>query len=270
MKSLIPGLILHFLLFLLVKQSFAQGKEDMIGVSFGAGNFHITDAHSSPLIFRGTGIAPSITWQHTGARYGQNAEGSFFYSNLSSSSDNFSTENFRGRFRYTFLYKTSDTLSVKRGFEFSFGASVTSFYCKSDYYFYIRSMRARAIASWYWSQSVDLALQLNYFFSDRNYLGLQLNSPIISSVSRPPYSSSGSYDYDENDWIIKPFGTTVFFPGNLSVNTNLFYQAPVSPKLSIRFNWEFYYLNYTGTDDICMYMNNFRVGIFYLLKKSHD
>ncbi len=270
MKSLIPRFILHFLFLLFVKQSFAQGKEDLIGVSFGAGNFHITDEHTSPLIFRGTGIAPSINWQHIGVRFSHYAEGSCFYDNLSSSSDNFSTENFRGRFRYTFLYKTSDTLSVKRRFEFSFGASVTSFYCKSDYYFYIRTMRARAIASWYWSQSVDLALQLNYFFSDRNYLGLQINSPLISSVSRPPYSSSGNYDYEENDWIIKPFGATVFFPLNLSVNTNMFYQVTVSPKLSIRFNWEFYYLNYTEPDDICMYMNNFRLGILYLLNKSHE
>ena len=248
--------------------SFAQKSNDLIGLSFGVSNFHITDEHTSPLIFRGTGLAPSINWQHVGVRNSHYAEGSFFFNKLSSSSDNFSTENFRGRFRYSFLHKTSDSLSVNRRLEFSFGGSVTSFYCKSDYFFELRTIRARAIESWYLSQSIDIALQLNYFFSDRNYLGLQIYSPLISNVSRPPFSSSGNYDYDENDWIIKPFGKTVLFPQNLSVNTNMIYQVPVSPKLSIRFNWEFYYMKYTYPDDIGMYMNNFRLGIFYLINKK--
>jgi hypothetical protein len=268
MKSLIPGLNLLLLLFLIGNSSFAQKKNDLIGLSFGASNFHITDEHTSPLIFRGTGIAPSISWQHTGARNSHYAEGSIFYDNLSSSSDNFSTENFRGRFRYSFLHNTSDSLSVNKRLEFSFGGSVTSFYCKSDYFFDLRTNRARAIESWYLSHSIDIALQLNYFFSDRNYLGLQIFSPLISNVSRPPYSPSGDYDYDKNDWIIKPFGKTVLFPQNFSVNTNMVYQLPVSAKLSIRVNWEFYYMKYTDPDDIGMYMNNFRVGIFYLFNKK--
>ena len=268
MKSLSLILLLQFLQ--LWNSSFAQKKDDLFGVSFGVSNFHITDEHTSPLIFRGTGIAPSINWQHSGIRYSHYAEGSFYYDNLFSSSDNFRTENFRGKFRYSLLYKLSDSLSVNRHPEFSFGLSATSFYCKSDYYFDMRTIQARSISSWYWSHSIDLALQLNYFFSERNYLGLQISSPLISSVSRPPYSSSGNYDYDENDWIINPFGRTVFFPQNLSVNTNMVYQVPVSTKLSIRFNWEFYYMKYTEPDDIGMYMNNFRLGIFYLLNKSHE
>jgi hypothetical protein len=268
MKSLIHSLYLLLLLLLMSNSSFAQNKKDLIGLSFGASNFHIADEHTSPLIFRGTGIAPSVTWQHTGIRNSQYAEGSFFYDNLSSSSDNFITENFMGRFRYSFLHKTSDSLSVKQRFEFSIGGSLTSFYCKSDYYFDMRNIRARSIASWYWSHSLDLAVQLNYFFSERNYLGLQIFSPLISNVSRPPYSSSGSYDYVTNEWVIKPFGRTVLFPQNFSVNTNMVYQLPVSAKLSIRLNWEFYFMNYTDPDDIGMYMNNFRIGIFYLLNKK--
>ncbi len=268
MKSLVPCLILSLQFLVLSNSSYSQGKSDLIGLSFGASNFHITDEHTSPLIFRGTGIAPSVNWQHIGVRNSQYAEGSFFYDNLSSSSDNFNTENFRGRFRYTFLHKASDSLSVNKRLEFSFGGSVTSFYCKSDYYFDMQTITARSIASWYWSHSIDLAVQLNYFFSDRNYLGLQIFTPLISNVSRPPYSPSGNYDYVRNEWIIKPFGNTVLFPKNFSVNTNMSYQLPVSAKLSMRLNWEFYYMKYTDPDDIGMYMNNFRVGIFYLLNKK--
>lgn len=268
MKSLIPGLLLFLQFLLLSNSSYSQEKNDLIGLSFGASNFHITDEHTSPLIFRGTGIAPSVNWQHIGVRNSHYAEGSFFYDNLSSSSDNFSTENFRGRFRYSFLHKTADSLSVNKRLEFSFGGSVTSFYCKSDYFFDMRTIRARSIASWYLSQSIDMALKLNYFFSERNYLGLQIFSPLISNVSRPPYSPSGNYDYVTNEWIIKPFGRTVLFPQNFSVNTNMVYQLPVSAKLSIRLNWEFYYMKYTDPDDIGMYMNNFRLGIFYLLNKK--
>jgi len=270
MKSFIPGLILFLQFLLLSNTSYSQGKNNLIGLSFGASNFHITDDHTSPLIFRGTGIAPSVNWQYNGVRNSQYAEGSFYYDNLSSSSDNFSTENFRGRFRYSFLHRTSDSLSVNKRLEFSFGGSVTSFYCKSDYYFDMRTFRARSIASWYWSHSIDLAVQLNYFFSGRNFLGLQLFSPLIGNVSRPPYSPSGNYDYSRNEWVIKPFGRTVLFPKNFSVNTNMIYQLPVSAKLSIRLNWEFYYMKYSDPDDIGMYMNNFRAGIFYLLNRSHE
>ena len=268
MKSLIPCLILSVQFLLLCNSSYSQEKNDLIGLSFGASNFHITDEHTSPLIFRGTGIAPSLSWQHIGVRNSQYAEGSFFYNNLSMSSDNFVTENFRGRFRYAFLHKTSDSLSVNNRLEFSFGGSVTSFYCKSDYYFEMRTIKARSIASWYWSHSVDLALQLNYYFSDRKYIGLQIFSPLISNVSRPPYSPSGNYDYATNEWIVKPIGRTVLFPRNFSVNSNMVYQLPVSAKLSIRLNWEFFYMKYTKPDDIGLYMNNFRIGIFYILNKK--
>jgi hypothetical protein len=266
MKSLKPGFNLLFLFLLMANPSFSQEKIDLIGLSFGASNFHMTDEHATPLIFRGTGIAPSVNWQHTRGRNSHYVEGSFFFDNLSSSSDNFSTENFRGRFRYSFLHATSDSLSVNKPLEFSFGGSVTSFYCKSDYFFELGSAPARAIESWYLSHSIDLALQLNYFFSERNFLGLQLFLPLISSISRPAFSPSGGYDYDENDWIIEPFGKTVLFP--FSVNTNMFYQLPVSAKLSMRLNWEFYYTKYTDPDEIGMYMNNFRVGIVYLLNKK--
>jgi hypothetical protein len=268
MKFLHRCQILLPILLLMCHSSLAQKNNDLIGLSIGASNFHITDDHTSPLIFRGTGIAPSINWQHVGVRNNHYAEGSFFYADLSSSSDNFSTENFRGRFRYSFLHKTSDSLTINKGFEFSFGGSVTSFYCKSDYYFNLRTIRARSIESWYLSQSIDISLQLNYFFSDRNYFGLQIFSPLISSVSRPAYSPSGGYDYAENDWIIKPFGRIELFPKNFSVNMNMIYQIPVSTKLGIRFNWEFYIMKYSVPDDIGMYMNNFRIGIFYFLNKK--
>lgn len=263
MKS--PSLNLILLVLLSFQTAFAQTKNDLIGLSFGPGNFHITDEHSSHLIFRGTGIAPSINWQHIYVRNSHYAEGCFFYANLSSSADNFSTENFRGRFRYTFFHTTADSLTVKRRFVFYYGGSVTSFYCKSDYYFDMRTIRARSIASWYLSHSLDLAFQLHYYLSGRDYFGFQINSTLISNVARPPFSSSGDYDYDENDWIIKPFGRTVFFPQNPSVNTNMFYQVPVSPRLNIRFNWEFYYMKYFEPDDIGIYMNNFKLGIYYLI-----
>lgn len=266
MKSLSLILLLQFLL--LSNSSFSQNKNDMIGLSFGAGNFHITDEHTSPLIFRGTGVAPSINWQHIGARNYHYVEGAYYYDNLSSSSDNFSTENFRGRFRYSFLHRTSDSLSVNKRLEFLFGGSLTSFYCKSDYYFDMRTIRARSLASWYWSHSIDLALQLNYYFSDRKYLGLQFFAPVISNVVRPHFSPGDDYDYVKNDYIIKPFGRTLLFPKNFSINTNIVYQVPVSTKLSFRLNWEFYYMKYTDPDDIGMYMNNFRLGMLYLLNKK--
>lgn len=268
MKLLLTIQFLLLLFLLTCHSSVAQKKNDQIGISFGGSNFHITDDHTSPLIFRGTGIAPSINWQHIGKRNSQYAEGSFSFANLSSSTDNFRTENFRGRFRYSFLHKSSDSIIADKGFEFSYGGSVTSFYCKSDYFFDLRTTRGRAIESWYLSQSIDMSLQLNYFFSDKNYLGLQIFSPLISSVSRPFYSPSGGYDYAENDWIIKPIGRIELFPKNFSVNINLIYQVPVSTNLGIRINWEFYFMKYSVPDDISMYMNNFRIGVFYFLNKK--
>ena len=242
-------------------------QSDLIGLSFGASNFHIVDEHTSPLIFKGTGIAPSIQYIHKGSRIDHMVDGSFYYDNLSTSASNFYTENFRGRFRYSLFYKPSFNEKAAKRFEFSVGVSVTSFYCKSDYYFDLHSSRARSISSWYWSHSLDFTTMFNFNLSDRDFINFRVYIPVLSNISRPEYSSSGGYDYEKNEWIVETFGTTEFFPANFNVNAHIDYQHQISTHIRFQFGYEFYFATYNKPDQIGMYMNNFRLGMFYMINR---
>jgi hypothetical protein len=129
---------LHSLFFLALSLSISIGnplqaqKSDLMGVNFGASNFHIVDEHSSSLFFRGTGIAPSIQYIHKGLKFDHFVDGSFYYNNLSTSASNFYTENFRGSLGYSLFYEPFYKEGDAKRFEFSLGGSLTSFYCKSD------------------------------------------------------------------------------------------------------------------------------------------
>jgi hypothetical protein len=238
---------------------------DLIGLNFGVSNFHIVDDHSSPLIFKGTGIAPSIQYIHKGFRIDHFVDGSFYYDNLSTSASNFYTENFRGRFRYSLFYKPSFNQTAAKRFEFSVGGSVTSFYCKSDYYFDLHSSQARSISSWYWSHSLDFTTMFKYNLSDRDFIHFRVYIPLLSNVSRPEYSSSGGYDYEKNEWNVETFGKTEFFPANFTMNAHLEYQYQIFAHFRIQCGYEFYFATYNKPDQISMYMNNFRLGMFYII-----
>jgi hypothetical protein len=240
-------------------------KSNQIGVNFGASNFHIVDEHSSPLFFSGTGIAPSIQYIHKGSGFDHFVDGSFYYDNLSTSSSNFYAEDFRGSFRYSLFYKPFFKEGTAKRFECSLGGSLTSFYSKTDYYFDLHANRARSISSWYWSHSLDFSARFNLTLSDRDFIDFRLYIPLISNISRPEYSSSGGYDYEKNEWIVKTFGKTEIFPANFSMNTHLDYRHQLSTHFSIQFSYEFYFATYNEPDHIGLYMNNFRVGMFYII-----
>jgi hypothetical protein len=258
--------VLLFSLLLLVsgrRFSNAQGKENLLGLGFGGSSLHLVDYHAASIVFRGTGIAPTIWWSYKNNRNNHLVQGSFFHNNLSSSAANFRTEIYCARGRYSYLHTFGKIADPERHFDFLFGGSITTYFLNSDYFFYKSAFRARAIASWYWSQSVDMAFELDYSPSDRNKLFAQFNLPLFSNVSRPGYSSSDNYNYSKNDWEIKPFGQTVFFPENLTLNANIAYRQYISPKINLILSYEFNYINYDNADNIRMYTNNFRIGLSY-------
>ena len=241
--------------------SFGQ-QMNMIGPGFGLSDFHIIDEHTSPLIFRGVGITPSLEYHHWALKSIYSLEGTFYYDNLKSNSGNFNTENFRagGRFSY---YHSMMSQTKSRRFMAFVGGSLTSFFCKSDYYFYLQNFWARSICSWYWGHSVDLAVMTIFSISDKSSLWANVTIPVISNVSRPSFSPSGNYNYIKNDWTIRPFGKTEFVPENFIINTGLTYQHLLSRKISFRIKYEFYYLSCSHPESVYLYMNNFRALLLY-------
>jgi len=242
-----------------------QASWDYIGGGFGASDFHVSDAHASPMIFSAWGIAPTLQFIHAGERIRHYAEASFYSARLSTGLDNFRTDDWRGRGRYAFLLSVADFGEQDRPFRLFLGGSLNSFVSRSHYYYFITPLNGygSSIDTWYWSHSLDVALHLEYGFAEREFLFLQLYVPLLSNVSRPQYSPGGDYSYTENVWKMNVFGRTEVFPKNVSCDLLLSFQVPLAWKFNIQFSYEFYFASYDLPRDVRMYMNNARAGLFF-------
>jgi hypothetical protein len=217
----------------------------------------VLDEHATFLIFRGTGIAPAIDYNRLSIEGRHYIRGVFYYDNLKSSSDNFKTEIRGGQFRYSYfknIHTGNDFLSA--------GLSLSSLYLKTDYYFQTQVAWLKAIESWYWSHSIDVAAGLNKAWG-KNNLKFQVFIPVISNVSRPEYSSSGDYNYEKNDWEVKTFGKTVFLTKNTGINAQLNYSRNLSRNLHLNVEYEFYFFQSKYCELMRFYMDNFRLGLTY-------
>ena len=247
----------------------AQGKrKNSIGIAFGGSNFHILDKHATELIYSGTGIAPSIIFSHLGQKNNHIVEGKFYFNNLHTTSDNFKLLINTGHLRYTFLRILLTKNLFSNPFYLSAGASACSFYSKYDYRFYLQSIWANSIESWYGSQSADVVINISYFPCENHYLEISLFMPILSNVSRPAYSASGDYDYKKNDWEIKPFGNNQLISENFVFNTKIGYTYDLKNRLSFKAEHEFFYARNQYPDRLKLFMNNFRMVIIYNFKIS--
>jgi hypothetical protein len=237
--------------------------KNALGISFGGCNFHILDVHASELIYKGTGIAPSIEYDRQNRKNFHILKGSFYYDNLSSSSDNYKSIKIAGQMRYGYFRSLIVRNFSDHQFNFSAGMSLSAMFMKSDYKFYLHTDWARVIKSWYGSYSADFACQFNYKWHERNKINILFFMPVISNVSRPKYSSSGDFNYEKNDWQVKAFGNTMMIPENFVVSTHFSYERYLSVKFSMKAEYEFYYTKCENPDLIKFYMNNVRIGISY-------
>jgi hypothetical protein len=239
-------------------------KNNFFTVSFGGSDFHLLDLRASPLIFSSIGIAPSFNYIHKGSSFRHYLEGSYFNDALTTIADNYRTDNDRARLRYCFLYSLTDFNIFDTNLKLFLGGSAVTYLCHSEYYYkWYPSGYARAMESWYWSNSIDISAQLEYERSSREFVCLQLFIPLYSNVSRPHYSTTADYNYIDNDWKFKMFGKSEFFPSNISFNVNLTYQRELIWNFNMQVNYEFYYSFYKKPKEIDMYMNNLRAGLTY-------
>ncbi len=245
--------------------SFSQESgRNYLGLSFGGSDFHIKDEHASPLIFSSTGIAPSIQYIYQGENSRVYAEASYYYDYLGTSSDNFHDINHRAEIRCSYLHSIADFEILNKKINVFVGGSIGTFLSHSDYTnIWVASTISRTIESWYWNNSFDVSAQLEYNLEPREFFSIKLFIPVVSNLSRPTYSSSGDFNYTDNDWKFKMFGETKFFPAIFSVNTLLTYQRPLIWKLNLQINYEFYYSSYDKPRNINMYMNNLCAGLFF-------
>lgn len=254
-----------FVLLILV-QGYAmcqQNEKNYVGVSFGGSFFHIKDEVASPLIFRKPGIAPELQYFHRNEKSIHYGEVAFYHQNLMATQENFTIRNYCGRIRYSFVHSILNTGDISKKLHLYLGGSINSFFNRSDYDYYRGDNSARAITSWYWSHSFDLSAQLEYRISFRKFITGQIYFPMVSNVSRPTYSPSGDYNYTTNQRNIKMFGETLFLPQNFSLNAHIVYQQPIGTKVNLQLNYEFYFTHYDKPREVKLYMNNFRMGLFY-------
>jgi hypothetical protein len=145
------------------------------------------------------------------------------------------------------------------------GGSVSSFFAKADYYFADRLHNAdgRAISSWYWRHSLDAALRLECSIDDREFAFVQVSIPVVSNTSRPEYSPSGDYNYDENNWKIKVFGGTTWIPKDFAADVLVVYDRPFVGIVNLTFSYEFSYATYERPRELGIFVNALRAGVHF-------
>lgn len=252
-------------LFVISGYSFPQTEiKNFVGLNFGGSDFRLKDEHASPLIFGSIGIAPSLQYLYKGEVNRHYFEASYFYDRLTSLSDNFLTDNNRGRIRYSYFHSITNFNVLNERISLFLGGSISTFLSHGDYlYKWISPSYTRSIESWYWCNSLDLSAQFEYNRSSKEFFSLKLFIPVISNISRPNYSPSADYNYIDNDWKFKMIGETGFFPDDFSLNTLLSYQRPLFWKFNLQLDYEFYYSFCKEPKDVSMFMNNIRAGLFY-------
>lgn len=249
--AIIPFLCLH--------------SQNYIGGGFGGTDFHILDVHASPLIFSSFGIAPALQFIHKGEKDIHNIECTYYNNYLSSTSSNFNTESWRAGIRYSYVLLAASPEIIGRTFNLYIGGSAGTFLSKQNYFYYYKPEDANVIASvsWLWTHSLDLSLAADCNIAEREFISAQIDMPLVSNISRPQYSPSQDYNYTQNVYKLKMFGTTELFPNYFSLDFRLNYQRPLLGNFNMQISYEFYYLFYNKSSDIKMYMNNIRGGLFY-------
>jgi len=247
-----------------------DGTKNSLAFKVGLGNLHILDEHATPVIFRGTGVAPSAEYVHDGRSGWHSLEGSFCFMNLSAASDNYKTEILAGHLRYGYFRPLFNGSSADNRPVFAAGASVSSHFMKYDYLILPATSWIKGIESWYGSHSLELAAQARYGWGKGNKVRMLFYLPLLSNVSRPAYSSSGDYNYEKNDWDVKAFGKTMIIPKNLMFNAIFSYQRILKKNLGITAGYEFCFAQCRKPDLVRWYMNSFRAGIIYNFNNKQD
>lgn len=244
---------------------YAQSNgRNTIGLSFGMSNMHLLDEHASSIIFNGTGISPAINFYHKGKKNNHLVESFYHHSDLRAYTDNFKTEINAGSFRYTFLHPVFENLFLNRQLTIEVGGSLSALFEKSDYYFTDwNKLYSIAIQSWYGNYSLCVAGHAEYKLNEKNYVGLSIASPVVGNLSRPEYSPSGNYDYEDIGVKVKTFGKTVFFTESYFIDTHLLFRRFVFKDLHFQAGYEFHYACSKKPDNVKFYMNNFRIGMDY-------
>jgi hypothetical protein len=240
-------------------------NRDFISLNIGGSDFHLKDEHASPLIFSNTGFAPSIQYYHKGDNNIHYFEASYYRNYLSSTVPDFNTDNWSVKLRYSYLQNISDLRLFKHETKFFVGGSASTFFSKSNYYYFDKyyNMNFTSIWTWYWSHSLDLDMRMEYKVNDGKSLVIDFDLPVISNVSRPKYSPIGDYSYADNDWKIKTFGKTEFFWNNFVPNLSVFYLMAITDHIDLQLSYEFFYARYDEPVPVRQYMNNIRFGLVY-------
>ena len=242
--------------------------ESSLGLSLGATGFHLLDEHAAYLIFRGTGITPSVLYSFTDGRDKHYADIMFTYSNLRTVSEVYKTPFLAGRLRYSCLRQVAEGNLFNHSLDLSAGLSVSSFFSKASYKFQMPGLWANGIKTWYGSHSADVSIQAGYNTGENSRVELLCYLPVISNVSRPAYSSSGDYNYEKNDWQIRPFGNTMFLTGNFGFNALLSWVHNPRNKMAFTISYEFNYNHCTKPDRVTLFSNSLRACIMFNLKSG--
>lgn len=251
----------------------SERSTSSISLRLGFNDFHIKDKYISPYIFNGITYTSEIAYQFKNESNRHNIQLLFSTGKINSDIQTRNATSYIGYIAYTFTHKIKSWNIAGNRFNFHIGTGLST-------YFEYLTLNSEDIAtnsnsyddSWYVSHSINLNLYGEYELGERNILSILITSPVIRLVTRP---ANGHYFNLDNTEVIEnnklkvlTGGKLEFVWNNLEFITLIEYQAPLSERFNFHTAYMFGYAASDKPADLLsanMYMNNFLVGVDWLL-----
>jgi len=235
-----------------------------VGIGIGLNDFHSKDKYFSPYIYSGLDFSSRIFYRNASDNSRHAADMYFSTGGISSDEQPRDVTLYSWLISYAYTY-TVHALDVSgRPLELSLGGGLSTFGALIN----MPMGYNNGDASWYGAHNFNVHVRSDYRLGERSSLSLQLTTPIVRLVSRPKNGHSLAETNNWDRWDENLPSEVEFFWENLVLFSEIEYRHRLSDHVGLQGT---YWFGYASSDrpaellSINMYMNNFLVGIEWIL-----
>ena len=228
--------------------------------SIGLSDFHIRDERASPLTFRGQGIMFNVSYGRTGENHKHLLDFLINTDMLNSDFGEYYSFGIRGYARYNYYYRVVNSNRRDNRFNIFIGGGLSTF-LNCSFFFeksYPEQVSNNLANTWYFVHSIEISVLMDYKYKGKNIFELRLFQPLVSNISRPPYSIAWSTP--NSTGLFNLIGNNSFFWEYSNIQLKLMYQRLINEWLNLSFDYYFQYSSYPQPRQLNFYSNYFLAG----------